>query len=91
MSASIPQSAGIDISKDWLDVHLHASENYQRFANDAAGHKALFKWFGGWSIERIAYEQPEPITVPSSKPAAHFRSSISTQSVPDGWLTRPER
>jgi transposase len=56
MSSSIPQSAGIDISKDWLDIHLHPDGSYKRFANEAAGHKALFKWLGGWRIERIAYE-----------------------------------
>jgi transposase len=56
MSISIPQSAGIDISKDWLDVHLHPDGSYMRFANEAAGHKALFKWLAGWSIERVAYE-----------------------------------
>jgi transposase len=56
MNASLPQSAGIDISKDWLDVHVHPDGSYKRFANEAAGHKALFKWPGGWSIERIANE-----------------------------------
>jgi transposase len=53
---SIPQLAGTNISKDWHDVHLHLSGNYQRYANDAVGHKALFKWLGGWTIERIAYK-----------------------------------
>lgn len=56
MSASIPQSAGIDISKDWLDAHLHPDGSYRRFGNDTAGHKALFKWLAGWPVERIAYE-----------------------------------
>lgn len=56
MTYSIAQNVGVDISKDWLDVHLHPDGGSQRFGNDPAGHKALFKWLGGWVVERIAYE-----------------------------------
>lgn len=38
---------GIDISKDTLDVHRHPNGDERRFANDAAGHKALIRWIGG--------------------------------------------
>jgi transposase len=33
--------AGIDVSKDYLDLHLLPSEHAERFANDAAGHRQL--------------------------------------------------
>ena len=33
--------AGIDVSKAFLDLHLLPSEQAERFANDAAGHRQL--------------------------------------------------
>jgi transposase len=33
--------AGIDVSKDYLDLHLLPSEQAERFTNDAAGHHQL--------------------------------------------------
>ena len=56
MTHSIAQNVGVDISKDWLDVHLHPDGGFRRLGNDPAGHKALFKWLRGWTVERIAYE-----------------------------------
>ncbi|MFZ5698851.1 MAG: IS110 family transposase [Pseudomonadota bacterium] len=56
MTHCIAQNVGVDISKDWLDVHLHPDGACRRFGNDPAGHKALLKWLGGWTVERIAYE-----------------------------------
>jgi len=56
MTQGIAQNVGVDICKDWLDVHLHPDGGFRRFGNDPAGHKALFKWLGGWTVERIAYE-----------------------------------
>lgn len=56
MTHCIAQNVGVDISKDWLDVHLHPDGGFRRLGNDPAGHKALFKWLGGWTVERIAYE-----------------------------------
>jgi transposase len=45
MRESLAQVAGIDVSKDYLDVHLHPSGATQRVTNDKAGHKALLRWF----------------------------------------------
>lgn len=56
MSANLAQTAGIDISKDALDVCLHPNGNAERFGNDAKGFNALIAWLGGHAIERIVYE-----------------------------------
>jgi transposase len=52
----IPQNAGIDISKDTLDVHLHPEGAARRFGNDKKGFTALIKWLGGFTITRVVYE-----------------------------------
>ncbi len=56
MSASLPQTIGIDISKATLDVHAYPAGNDRQFANTAKGHRALMAWLGQWQIERIGYE-----------------------------------
>jgi len=56
MTQGIAQNVGVDICKDWLDVHLHPDGGFRRFGNHPAGHKALFKWLESWTVERIAYE-----------------------------------
>lgn len=47
---------GIDVSKDFLDVHRLPDEQHRRFANTAAGLKALRKWLDKEPPERIVYE-----------------------------------
>ncbi len=37
-------SAGIDVGKSWLDVHMLPSEDRKRFSNDAAGIRQLKRW-----------------------------------------------
>jgi transposase len=60
MSGSLAQVAGIDISKDHLDVHLHPSGATRRVTNDKAGHKALLRWFSRLGVERIVFEATGP-------------------------------
>jgi len=47
---------GIDISKDFLDVHRLPEGAVSRFGNNKAGHKALIGWLGQTPIARIVYE-----------------------------------
>jgi transposase len=56
MAGTIAQSAGVDIAKGTLDVHLHPAGQARRFANDAGGCAALIAWFEGFAIARIAFE-----------------------------------
>jgi transposase len=52
----MPQTLGVDISKDTLDVHLHPGGTSRRFANDRKGFAALIKWLAGVVVTRIVYE-----------------------------------
>jgi transposase len=52
----LPQSAGVDISKDSLDVHLHPAGSRRRFGNDPKGCAALVAWLQGFVVARIAFE-----------------------------------
>jgi transposase len=56
MAAIMPQTLGVDISKDSLDVHLYPEGRTHRFANDRKGHSALIAWLAGFAIARIIYE-----------------------------------
>jgi transposase len=56
MSLPLSQTAGVDISKDALDVFVHPQGAKARFSNDAKGFKALIAWLGGDAIKRIVYE-----------------------------------
>ncbi len=60
MSESLAQVAGINISKDHLDVHLHPSGATRQVTNDKAGHKALLRWFTRLRVERIVFEATGP-------------------------------
>ena len=51
-----PQTAGVDISKDTLDVCLYPGGETGSFANDARGHRALIGWLAGHPIVRVVYE-----------------------------------
>jgi transposase len=56
MHHPIPQTAGIDIAKDQLDVCLYPDGAARRFPNDAKGHRALIAWLAAYSIERVVFE-----------------------------------
>jgi len=53
---TLAQTAGVDICKDRLDVHLHPHAASARFSNDAKGFRAMIAWLGGHAVERIVYE-----------------------------------
>ncbi|WP_196809396.1 hypothetical protein [Rhizobium sp. 2MFCol3.1] len=44
ISKSITRSAGVDVSKPWLDAALHGCEATLRVANTSAGHRELIDW-----------------------------------------------
>lgn len=54
------ESAGVDISKDALDICLYPSGETSRFVNDAKGHRALIRWLAGRPIARVVYEATGP-------------------------------
>jgi transposase len=56
MADMIAQTAGVDICKDALDVHLHPQGEMRRFANNAKGFRALIAWLGAFAIARVVYE-----------------------------------
>ena len=56
MDHPIPQTAGIDIAKDHLDVCLCPDGATRHFPNDAKGHRALIAWLSGHAIERVVFE-----------------------------------
>jgi transposase len=56
MKSTIPQSVGVDISKDTLDVAVHPAGETFRVANTAEGHRALIKRLKGFDIARIVFE-----------------------------------
>jgi hypothetical protein len=56
MTSSIAQTAGVDISKDHLDVCLYPHGAAKRFANDAAGFAALHAWLAPHAPTRVVFE-----------------------------------
>jgi len=53
-------SIGVDVSKDHLDVHRLSDGAASRFANTAAGFRALAKWLGADRPARVVYEPTGP-------------------------------
>jgi transposase len=56
MHYPIPQTAGIDIAKDRLDVCLYPDGATRHFPNDAKGHRALIVWLSSYAIQRVVFE-----------------------------------
>jgi transposase len=56
MHHPIPQTAGIDIAKDQLDVCLYPDGATRHFPNDAKGHRDLIAWLSGQVIQRVIFE-----------------------------------
>lgn len=56
----IPSTIGVDISKDFLDVHRLPDDKARRFDNSKAGHKALIRWLSETPVVRIVYEPTGP-------------------------------
>jgi transposase len=47
---------GVDVCKDWLDVHVHPLDRSFRVANDRNGLRRLKRELAAWAIERIVME-----------------------------------
>ena len=48
--------AGIDVSKDWLDVYVHPAGEQWRVANDGVGLRRLRQNLAGWVVARVVVE-----------------------------------
>jgi transposase len=51
---------GVDVSQDFLDVHVRPASLRQRFANTPAGIAALIAWVRPHAAERIVFESTGP-------------------------------
>src|SRR5579883_2228098 len=49
-------SAGIDVSKDWLDAHVLPAQKSLRVANTSAGIRQLKRWLRRHKVEVAAVE-----------------------------------
>jgi transposase len=56
MDHPIPQTAGIDIAKDRLDVCLCPDGATRHLSNDPKGHRALIAWLAAYSLQRVVFE-----------------------------------
>lgn len=56
MTPTLAQNAGVDISKDWLDVAMHPSHETAKFPNDEKGLKTLTRWLADRRPARVAFE-----------------------------------
>ena len=55
-NASSTHDVGIDVCKDWLDVHILPADVAERFANTKKGHQALIRLLKRHTIRRILME-----------------------------------
>lgn len=55
-----PSTIGVDISKEFLDVHRLPDGEARRFKNSKAGYKMLVRWLSETPVERIVYEPTGP-------------------------------
>lgn len=51
---------GVDVSQDFLDVHVRPASVRQRFANTAAGIADFLAWIRPYAAERILFESTGP-------------------------------
>ncbi len=103
MHHSIPQTAGIDIAKDRLDVCLYPDGATRHFANDAQGHRALVAWLAAYSIQRVVFEATGayhralerclsaaglPLAKINPRHARRFAEALVNLPKPIGWMRR---
>lgn len=60
MTATIPPTLGVDISKYTIDVHLLPEGATRQFANSPAGFTALLAWIAERPVTRVAFEPTGP-------------------------------
>lgn len=56
MTQALASMAGVDISKDRLDVHVLPNRDERSFANDASALREFIRWLQPLSPQRIVYE-----------------------------------
>lgn len=56
MAHPLPQTVGVDIAKDRLDVCLHPSGDTRSFPNTAPGQRSLIAWLKAFDIQRVVFE-----------------------------------
>lgn len=66
---------GIDISKDFLDVHHLPDGEARQFENSKTGYKALIRWLSEMPIARIVYE-------PTGAYHRHFEQALAAAGLP---------
>lgn len=47
---------GIDVSKSWLDIHIHGLDRSTRLPNNAQGLARLLAWLQSWSCGQVVLE-----------------------------------
>ena len=89
---------GVDVSKDWLDVHELPSGRAGRFENNRKGFKAFRSWVGGGPVGLVLFESTGPydrelhVALGGELPlcrvnaawARHFRKSLGWEAKTDG-------
>lgn len=71
----ISSTIGVDISKDFLDVHRLPDKAAKRFGNTKAGYRALLKWLSNTPVARIVYEPTGPYH-------RHFERALAAAGLP---------
>ena len=66
MADTLARSAGIDIAKAHLDVHLLPDGIDRQFSNDVQGLRALLRWLPPLPSSASSSRRPAPITGGSS-------------------------
>lgn len=56
VSKSNTCSAGVDVSKPWLDAAIHSTQAELRVANTPEGHALLIDWLRARGVERVGLE-----------------------------------
>ena len=49
-------TAGIDVCKSWLDIHVTPQEQAVRVSNDARGHRKLIGWLAEYGVGLVVME-----------------------------------
>ncbi len=86
MNPSYRGFAGIDVSKDTLDVHLLPSNLAMQFANNAAGHRDLIDWLKSNRIQCVVleatggYEYPAVVAMVGAKLPVHVAQPQITRA-----------
>ena len=90
MTASMPQTLGVDISKESLDVHLYPDGRSHRFANDRKGWRPYrkstsaftSKRSGFWALRNVRTPHMRRNAIPSHRNAASSPGPLASAANP---------